>query len=257
LIQSRRGAASTVHDLGKAGDAGSTTLKVDGAEWAMASSLVRGAGFLHAFCVHGRPDDVRTCAAVAPGRRLQRAIQVHGDRVAVAATWSDGEAPEADAVISADPSVACAVRTADCAPVLVACARTRAVAAVHAGWRGVACGVIPAAISAMVREFGASPADMVAAVGPCARSGRYEIGEEVASAMAAAGCRGAVVRRSGAPRPFLDMARAAAIQLVAAGIAQDRIDADPPCSIGSPWCPSHRREPSDGSRMLSLVVPTL
>ena len=160
-------------------------------------------------------------------------------------------------MISADPSYACAVRTADCAPVLVACCATGAVAAIHAGWRGISCGVIAAAIGAMARELGAVPHSMVASVGPCARARRYEVGEEVASAVSAAGCGGAVVRRPGADRPFLDVARAAAIQLAACGIAQDRIDADPPCSIESLWCPSHRRDPSNGARMLSIIVPRL
>lgn len=227
------------------------------AHWRLRSGSLHALGVMHAFCVHGRPDDDLTTDAVAPGRRLRLARQVHGNQVAVAAAWKDHDAPEADALISADPAVACGVRTADCAPVLVACLRTRAVAAVHAGWRGVSCGVIHAAIRAMVREFGASPTDMVAAVGPCARAGHYEIGEEVASAMALAGCGRAVVRCEGAPRPFLDVARAAALQLAAAGIAEERIDADPPCSIDSPWCPSYRRDPASSARMLSLIAPTL
>lgn len=219
--------------------------------------MLSDAGFAHAFCHHGRPGDESAAAAVAPGRTLQLARQVHGPAVVRASGWGAESAPEADAVISADPSFACAVRTADCAPVLVACRATGSAAAIHAGWRGISCGVIPAAIDAMVRALGAVPRSMVAAVGPCARGRRYEVGEEVASAVSAAGCGGAVVRRQGAPRPFLDVANAAAIQLAGCGIPPERIDADPPCSIESVWCPSHRRDPSNGARMLSLIVPRL
>lgn len=140
---------------------------------------------------------------------------------------------------------------------LVACQVTGAVAAVHAGWRGIACGVIAATVDAMVRDCGAVPGAMVAAVGPCARAPRYEIGEDVASAVAAAGCADAVVRHAGAARPFLDVARACAIQLAACGVPWCSIDADPPCSIGSVWCPSHRRDPARRDRMLSLIVPRL
>jgi hypothetical protein len=149
------------------------------------------------------------------------------------------------------------VRTADCAPVLVACTATGAVAAIHAGWRGIATGVIAAAVGAMVRDLGAQHEAMVAAVGPCARARRYEIGEDVAAAMSGAGCADAVIRRPEWPRPFLDVARAAALQLAASGVAPERIDADPPCSIESAWCPSHRRDPSNRARMLSLIVPRL
>jgi YfiH family protein len=194
---------------------------------------------------------------MAQGSRLQLAKQVHGSSVARASGWDSHDAPEADAVISADPSFACAVRTADCAPVLLACTATGAVAAIHAGWRGIAEGVIPAAVGAMVRELGAQAETMIAAVGPCARARRYEIGEEVAAAVSGAGCAAAVIRRPESPRPFLDVARAAALQLAASGIAPGRIDADPPCSIESAWCPSHRRDPSNRARMLSLIAPRL
>jgi len=229
----------------------------DVATWSHGSRLLAASGFTHAFCHLGRPDDASTCAAVAPGRTLQQARQVHGADVARASEWIEEAAPEADAVIAADPSCACAVRTADCAPVLVACCATGAVAAIHAGWRGIAGGVIAAAVDAMVRDFGALPGAMVAAVGPCARAQRYEVGEEVAAAMTAAGCAGAVVRRPHAPRPFLDVARAAAVHLVASGLSPERIDADPPCSIESSWCPSHRRDPTSRARMLAIIVPRL
>lgn len=230
----------------------------DVAGWSRGSPLLAAEGFTHAFCHHGRPDaDVVTCAAVAPGRALHQARQVHGAAVAIAAHWRSGDPPEADAIISADPACACAVRTADCAPALLACRATGAVAAVHAGWRGISRGVIAAAVRRLAHEFGASPDAMVAAVGPCARARRYEVGEDVVSAMLAAGCASAVVRHPDLPRPFLDVARAAAIQLAACGIREACIDADPPCSIESLWCPSHRRDPSSGARMLSIIVPRL
>lgn len=225
------------------------------AEWSRRSELLAAAGFTHAFCHHGRPGDRETCGVLAPGRRLQKARQVHGSAVASAWGWSEEDAPDADAVIAGDPALACAVRTADCGPVLVGCRATGAAAAIHAGWRGIAGGVIPSAVRALAQSFGAQPEAMVAAVGPCARGARYEVGEEVADAIALAGCADAIVRRPHAPRPFLDVAHAAALQLAAAGVPIGSIDADPPCSIESEWCPSHRRDPACGARMLSIIVP--
>lgn len=236
-------------------DAAGVLRRRDAAAWSSVSPLLCESGFVHAFCHQGRPDDGETCAAVVPACTLQLARQVHGASIAQATGWTPDDSPEADAVISADRAFACAVRTADCAPVLVACRVTGAAAAIHAGWRGIAAGVIAAAVDAMVRELGALPQAMVAAVGPCARARRYEIGEEVAAAVSAAGCADAVFRRPESPRPFLDVARAASLQLAASGISATRIDADPPCSIESSWCHSHRRDPANRGRMLSLIMP--
>ncbi|MBU3729372.1 MAG: polyphenol oxidase family protein [Phycisphaerales bacterium] len=225
------------------------------ARWRRTSILLSRYGFPHGFCHLGRPDDEASCAAVAPGCVLQQARQVHGPVVVRAAGWSPDAAPEADAVMSPDQGIACAVRTADCAPVLVGCSATGAVAAIHAGWRGISRGVIGTTIRAMIEQLGSVPHTMVAAIGPCARGCHYEIGEEVASAVSDAGCASAVVRRAGSPRPFLDVAAAAAWQLAEAGVPLARIDADAPCSIESHWCPSHRRDPSSRARMLSMIAP--
>lgn len=217
------------------------------------SPLLLDRGVRHGFCVHGRPGDADSAQHVARGATLQLARQVHGCAVADAG-WHEEAIPAADAVVSADPGYACAIRTADCAPVLVTCMRTGAVAAIHAGWRGLATGVIPRCIEAMAARYGVDPSGCIAAIGPCARACHYEIGEEVADAMSAAGCAGAVIRRPGMPRPFLDVAAAACSQLLALGLHQESIDGDPACSIESTWCPSHRRAPSDSARMLSVIV---
>lgn len=221
--------------------------------WVRLSPLLSAHGLRHGFCVSGRPADAEAAHAIAPNASLALARQVHGSAVARAG-WAGGCQPEADAVFSANAAYACAVRTADCAPVLMACTRTGAVAAIHAGWRGLAAGVIAQCMARMASSSGADPAWCVAAIGPCARACHYEVGEEVAEAMDRAGCGGAVTRRLGAPRPFLDVAAAARIQLLSLGLAESSIDGDAPCSIESLWCPSHRRAPTDGSRMLSLIA---
>ena len=71
--------------------------------------------------------------------------------------------PEADIFVSDDPSLALAIQTADCVPLLIADRGTGAVAAAHAGWRGLAAGVPRAAVEALAREFGCRPAE------PCRR----------------------------------------------------------------------------------------
>ena len=119
-------------------------------------------------------------------RRLHRAAglpceplwleQVHGCEVAEV----DGRAgmPRADAAFVAGPGRVCAVMTADCLPVvLVDHAGTR-IAAAHAGWRGLASGVVEATIAAL----GGNPADLIAWLGPAIGQGAFEVGPEVRQA---------------------------------------------------------------------------
>ena len=86
---------------------------------------------------------------------------------------------KADAAIARAPGLVCAVLTADCLPVLLTDTSGSRVAAVHAGWRGLAAGVIEAA----VRALGRSPEEMLAWLGPCIGFGAFEIGPEVRDAL--------------------------------------------------------------------------
>ena len=126
--------------------------------------------------------------AVARNRALLRAglpaepawlTQVHGTRVVDAATVS--AAPQADASFSNRRGVVCAIMTADCMPVLLADAQGRVVGAAHAGWRGLAAGVLENTVAAM-REAGAG--ELFAWLGPAIGPGAFEVGPEVADAFA-------------------------------------------------------------------------
>ena len=109
---------------------------------------------------------------------LTSAHQVHGTTVVVVKEpWPPGEWPKADAMVTVMPGMALGVLTADCAPVLMADAEARVVAAVHAGWRGALSGVVEAAIDAM-EALGAGRARIRAAVGPCIGPDAYEVGPE-------------------------------------------------------------------------------
>src|SRR5436190_8067133 len=107
--------------------------------------------------------------AAAMGVAADRVVslnQVHGRDIVVVREEVPSERPRADGLVSDRPDVALVVRAADCVPLLVGDARTRAVAAVHAGWRGTAARVAVAAVEAMAREFGSQPEDVVVAIGP-------------------------------------------------------------------------------------------
>jgi YfiH family protein len=152
-------------------------------------------------------------ASVAPdGLELAWARQVHSARVLPA---SAGACGEGDALWTARPGLALCVATADCVPVVLAA--PACVAAVHAGWRGLAAGVIAATVTAM----GLAPAALTAWLGPAIGPCCYEVGPEVAAAVRAAS-GGGVVRPGAEGRPHIDLPGAAARQLAAAGVRRIR-----------------------------------
>lgn len=121
------------------------------------------------------------------GTRVQWLQQVHGAGV-VEACRRPG-APEADAVWTREIGLACAVLTADCLPVLLCDLEGSTVAAAHAGWRGLAAGVLEATVTAM----GLDPRRLMAWLGPAIGPSAFEVGPEVHAALsdrrpAALGC---------------------------------------------------------------------
>ena len=101
--------------------------------------------------------------------------QVHGVAVADAASLA-GQVPDADASVASDPGVVCLVMTADCLPVLFSSKDGQVVAAAHAGWRGLANGVLQRTVQAM-RQRGAG--DILAWLGPAIGPQQFEVGQEV------------------------------------------------------------------------------
>lgn len=119
----------------------------------------------------------RARAAAHLGGNLVTAYQVHSpDAVIAHGPWT-GDPPHADAVVSATPGVICGALAADCAPILLADADARVVAAAHAGWKGALGGVAETTIARMV-ELGARRDRIRAAVGPCIGPASYEVGVE-------------------------------------------------------------------------------
>jgi YfiH family protein len=126
--------------------------------------------------------------AVAENRRRVRAAvpqeprwlkQVHGARVLDAETIENR--PEADAAFARAPGTVCAILVADCLPVLFCDKTGSVVAAAHAGWRGLAAGVLHNTVAAM-RHTGAHPSDILAYIGPGIGPAAFEVGDDVRAA---------------------------------------------------------------------------
>ena len=172
--------------------------------------------------------------------------QVHGADVAVVDAPGDGPVAGVDALVTERPGLALAVLVADCVPVVVLAPGAGAVAVAHAGRRGLAAGVVGAAVDALlalpgVRRSGQTAGDLVGLVGPAACGRCYEVPAGMADAVEAVlpGTRGTT--RAGTPS--LDLPAGAASVLRARGLR--RVDVDPRCTLESPDLFSHRR---DGGR---------
>ena len=194
--------------------------------------------------------------------RLARVRQVHGAAVVILRVGDplpSGARPEADIIVSNDPSLALAIQTADCVPLLIADSKSGAVAAAHAGWRGLAAGVPGAAVAALAREFNANPADLVAAAGPCISSAAYEVGADVAQRFMAGGFSSEQLARwfSDGDREGhwqFDGWQAARDQLEAAGVQPKHIHLAGLCSASYPalLC-SYRRDGKGAGRMAAAI----
>lgn len=247
------------------------------------SVLLRGAGFRHAFFT--REGGVSQGAysslsfSVAAGdseanvkQNLERAAaqlgvastrihflsQVHG-RVAHTLSGSEVQSEliqrEGDALVSRAPGLACAVRSADCVPVLLADRRSGAVAAVHAGWRGAASGVVSSAVEAL-RAIAPAP-DLLAAIGPHISQAAFEVSDDVAEALLVASRDAQIVDRSRS-KPHVDLRRMLRAELNALGLDQAAIDDVWGCTFLEPErFFSFRRDGKASGRHLSAIVPQL
>jgi YfiH family protein len=174
--------------------------------------------------------------------------QVHGTHVVVDPDPADE--PEADAAVARRPGTVLAILTADCLPVVLASADGAIVAAAHAGWRGLAAGVLEATVMAM----DAAPEALLAWLGPAAGPDAYEVGAEVRDAFVARDAEAATAFAETRPGHWrVDLYRLARQRLVSAGMAPRAIHGGMLCTISDPSrFYSHRRDQRTG-RMATLV----
>jgi YfiH family protein len=167
--------------------------------------------------------------------------QIHSS-TCVAAGGRTGVLGEGDALLEDAPGSVVAVKTADCIPLLLVDEKQRAVAAVHAGWRGTAAGIVAAAVAQMRRRFGTQPQDVHAAIGPGIGKCCYEVGPEVAAQFGEQG------------RAHIDLAAENRRQLVAAGVTPGRIYASNLCTQCMPEeFHSFRRDKEASGRLYSFA----
>jgi YfiH family protein len=192
-------------------------------------------------------------AAVAANRRrlastlgigagvVAEAEQVHGNGVAVLPAPGPlrpgedrGPAPGVDALITGAAGLWLAIYVADCVPILILDPVAPAVAAVHAGWRGVAAGVVPATLEAMRRTLAADPARCTVVLGPAIGGCCYEVDRRVARAMEGATWWPQSARSSRPGRWNLDLRAAIRHQLRALSVPEEQVITLPYCTACRP-----------------------
>lgn len=180
-------------------------------------------------------------AAALEGAKPVYLDQVHGCRV-VRLGGEGGLTPQsgfeqADASITTERGLACTVLVADCLPVLFSCADGSGVGAAHAGWRGLAAGVLENTLEALCAATQSQPSAVQAWLGACIGPDAFEVGEDVREAFGAAGA--AYFRPGAAPgKWWADLAGLARCRLRQAGVEQ---------ISGGTWCTY-----SDASRFFSF-----
>jgi hypothetical protein len=187
---------------------------------------------------------------------LVRARQVHGRDVVRVTQPADALLDAADALVCDVPGLAIGIVTADCLPVLIA-TPSGVVAAAHAGWRGLAAGVLAATVAAL-REIAPDAHRAIAVIGPHVAASCYEVDEPVVCGLAArfGDAVDAAMQESRSGHWKIDLARLARLDLERAGLASDRIAAvSDACTACDPdRFYSYRRDGPSAGRLIHFVM---
>ena len=160
-----------------------------------------------------------------------------------------------DGFLASRSGVLLSVGVADCVPAFLAAPERTVVALLHAGWRGVAAGIVPRAVEVMAQEYGVAVEEIRAwwgpAIGPCC----YPVGSEVVEALAAtaAGARPEAWLFANGGEVRVDLRAALTLQAAALGVPSAAIASSPLCTASDVRLHSYRRERGGGGRMLAVA----
>ncbi|GAB2557990.1 peptidoglycan editing factor PgeF [Spirosoma aerophilum] len=184
----------------------------------------------------------------AEGLSFASSHQVHGTDVLVAS--EAGRSDGFDALITNTPGLLVGVTVADCVPILIYDREHQAVAAIHAGWRGTAGGIVTRTLERMQHQFGTTADQCFAYVGTCIDDCAFEVGPEVAEQFASAFKR--MDEQTG--KSFIDLKAANAHLLTAFGIPTPQIDISPYSTVAhNDRYFSYRAERGQTGRMLAVI----
>lgn len=175
------------------------------------------------------------------------AMLVHGRNVRYAA--SGGIFPDTDGLITDVPGVFLSITVADCLPVFLYEPQRKMAGLLHAGWRGLAAGIIKEGVAGMVSR-GAKPENILAALGPSIGPCHFEVQEDVLNTFR--DYPEAVSVKGG--RPFLDLRRIARTELLKAGLRAGNIASEAPCTACSRELFSWRRDKPERLQAMAAIL---
>ena len=182
-------------------------------------------------------------------RQVATTYQVHGSEILT--VTQPGGYEGYDALVTRRPGITLAVTVADCTPVLIYDPGQRAIAAIHAGWRGTVGEIARKAVLKMQEEFGTNPADCLAYIGTCIDADSFEVGDEVAAHFADPH----KYFNEKAGKFYVDLKKANRDQLTGAGLADSNILLSAYSTVlNNDDYFSHRLEKGKTGRMLACIL---
>jgi len=195
-----------------------------------------------------------------PPHLLLTVQQVHGSEILVIdqpnPDLSHFQRVECDAVLTNQPGMMLGILVADCFPVLLFDPDGAAAGVVHVGWRGAAAGLLGRTVKAMTEMFGSRPERLCAAIGPGIGGHGYEVDRPVREAFrAGAGDWEQIAKETSLGHWLLDLRRSCELQLLAAGLAPQRIDTVQECTCcHRETFYSYRRDQGRTGRQMGFVL---
>jgi YfiH family protein len=166
--------------------------------------------------------------------RLASCWQIHSADVRVVKSFDDAKDGnyKMDALVSNVPNVLLGVKTADCVPVLIGDTKTKAFAAIHAGWRGTVSSIVKNAVEKMRENYGTNAKDLICAIGAAACGRNYEVGQDVIDAFAEkfSTC-GKLFTPTREGHALIDLHLANKEQLLNLGVSPENIFTAPLCTM--------------------------
>ncbi|MER3480993.1 MAG: peptidoglycan editing factor PgeF [Meiothermus sp.] len=160
---------------------------------------------------------------------------------------------EGDGLLTDTPGLLLRVGVADCYPVLLEDPTTRAVGALHAGWRGVVSGILPNALERLKAHYGSRMGDVRVAIGPGICGEHFQVGPEVVEGFRGAGLETFWPDPAVPGRYRLDLLEALKLQAVRAGVLPHHLWTLGACTYADPRFFSHRRDRGQTGRMWGVI----
>ncbi len=163
---------------------------------------------------------------------------------------------EVDAIVTNQPGIMIGVLTADCLPILIWSEEKKVIAAVHAGWRGAANGIIRKTVETITKQFSCNPSELKAAIGPGIGAHSYEVDRPVRDIFRkGTGFWNEISKETTLGHWLVDLSLSARLQFEQLGLTPQNIDVAKECTCCHPEILfSHRRDKGVTGRQLGFIM---